>query len=204
MTTDLDARAARQRAQAQRRQGDFDAAAKTLEQAIAQGLAEVADLYGMLGGTRREQGDLAAAAKAYDAGYRIESDPPLGGATSYNELNRLIVRIQLDPESLMRTASPSQGLAPVDVPQSLTRLRERLRQQMQHERRNDYWAAGDLAVTSALLGDTNGAHEALDRFKACSPPTNARDAYAATLGMLAQLDTARRSLLAAMKDALQA
>ena len=76
MTTNLDARAARQQAQAQRRQGDFDAAAKTLEQAIAQGLTETADLYGMLGGTRREQGDLAAAAQAYDAGYRIETDPP--------------------------------------------------------------------------------------------------------------------------------
>jgi tetratricopeptide (TPR) repeat protein len=202
--TNFDARAARQQAQTQRQQGYFDAAAKTLEQAISQGLAEVADLYGMLGGTRREQGDLAAAAHAYDAGARIESDPPLDGATSYNELNRLIVRIQLAPEALVRTVSPPRGLEPVDVPQSLTRLQQRLRHQIDHERQNDYWAAGDLAITSALLSDASGAHDALDRFKACLPPTSARAAYAATLGMLAQLDTARRPLLATMKDALEA
>ncbi len=204
MTTDLDVRAARQQAQAQRQQGDFDAAANTLEQAIAQGLAEVADLYGMLGGTRREQGDLGSAAQAYDAGYRIEAGPPLDGATSYNELNRLIVRIQLDPESLSRTVPCAQGLEPVDVPESLAQLQQRLRQQIQHERKSDYWAAGDLAVTSVLLGDGRAAHEALDRFKACSPPASARAAYAATLGMLAQIDTARRPLLAAMKDAFEA
>lgn len=204
MTTNLDARAARQQAQAQRRQGDFDAAAKTLERAIAQGLAEVADLYGMLGGTRREQGDLVAAALGYDAGARIESDPPVGGATSYNELNRLIVRIQLAPDSLVRTVAPSRGLEAVDVPESLTRLEQRLRHQIDHERKDDCWAAGDLAVTSALLGDASGAYEALDRFKACSPPTSARAAYAATLGMLAQIDTARRPLLAALKGAFEA
>ncbi len=204
MTTNFDARAARQQAQAQRRQSDFDAAAKTLEQAIAQGLAEVADLYGMLGGTRREQGALVAAALAYDAGARIESDPPLGGATSYNELNRLIVRIQLAPESLARAVSAPQGLEPVDVPESLARLQRRLRHDLDHERRNDFWAAGDLAITSALLGDASGAHEALDRFKAGSPPTSARAAYAATLGMLVQLDTAMRPLLAALKGALEA
>ena len=124
--------------------------------------------------------------------------------TSYNELNRLIVRIQLAPESLVRTVPSAYGLEPVDVPESLARLQRRLRHQITQERKDDFWAIGDLAVTSALLGDAAGAHEALDRFKACSPPTNARDAYAATLGMLAQLDTARRPLLAAMKDALQA
>jgi tetratricopeptide (TPR) repeat protein len=203
MTTNLDARAARQQAQAQRRQGDFDAAAKILGQAIAQGLAEVADLYGVLGGTRREQGDFAAAAKAYDAGYRIETDPTLGGATSYNELNRLIVRVQLAPESLEHMVSPSDDLELVDVPRSLAHLQQRLRQQINHERRDDFWAAGDLAVTSALLGDASGAHEALDRFKAGSPPTSARAAYAKTLALLAQLDTARRPLLAALKAALE-
>ena len=90
------------------------------------------------------------------------------------------------------------------MPESLARLQRRLRHQITQERKDDFWATGDLAVTSALLGDATGAHEALDRFKACSPPMNARAAYAATLGMLAQLDTARRPLLAAMKDALEA
>ncbi len=104
----------------------------------------------------------------------------------------------------MHMVSPRDDLELVDVPRSLAHLQQRLRQQIDHERRDDYWAAGDLAVTSALLGDASGAHEALDRFKACSPPTSARAAYAATLGMLAQLDTARRPLLAALKGALEA
>ena len=104
----------------------------------------------------------------------------------------------------MRTVAPSRGLEPVDVPESLTRLEQRLRHQIDHERKDDCWAAGDLAVTSALLGDASGAYEALDRFKACSPPTSARAAYAATLGMLAQIDTAGRPLLAALKGAFEA
>lgn len=78
----------------------------------------------------------------------------------------------LAPESL---AGPGKlrdqvDLRFVDVRNALSDLQTRLRSQVEGERRDDHWAAGDLAVTAALNGDLGNAAKAVPRFAAHSPP----------------------------------
>jgi hypothetical protein len=61
-----------------------------------------------------------------------------------------------------------------------TVLTERLR----GDDSSDYWAAGDLAMVSALLGDTPGMKKGLAMFTASATPGFAYDAYVKTLGKL--------------------
>ncbi|CAN5362537.1 hypothetical protein BH24GEM3_BH24GEM3_14910 [soil metagenome] len=188
---------------AQRQRGDLDAAAKTLQEAIAQNRddAELADLYGMLGGTRREQGDLVAAVAAYDEGFRLEAKLD----STYNALNRLVTRIALEPASLSDAEALRNydTLEPVDVPGSLAELQPRLRADVEGARAGDFWAAGDLALTAALNGDVDGTIDALERFHSYSPPRSAYAKYYETFAVLAQLDTPRREALTTAKNWLE-
>ncbi|MCI0625574.1 MAG: hypothetical protein L0387_28670 [Acidobacteria bacterium] len=221
-----EARNLKKLAQTQRQQGEHSAAAKTLREGIdgleetlagfkgadkgdsASELAntseravatELADLYGILGGTRREQGDLLQAATAYDAGFRYESNPRYGLVSSYNALNRLLTRILLCPGALSDRDSlrKESKLEFVDVSQNLNKLQTQLKLRVEGVSANDFWAAGDLAIVSALNGDDKGAIEALEKFASCSPspPISAYNAYGDSIGMLAQLDTPRRDAL---------
>src|SRR5437763_912232 len=105
----------------QGRDGRFDAAVRTLHEAIAEqpDCDELAELYGMLGGTLREQGNLVDAIAAYDTGSGYE--PP---DNTYNELNRLVTRILLQPGSLAGSEPPRVpgNVAPLDVTASLIEL----------------------------------------------------------------------------------
>jgi tetratricopeptide (TPR) repeat protein len=179
----------------QLQQGDVDGALRTLQRAIAVAAAELADLHGILGGAHRRQGDLVAAASAYDDGFQIDSR--YGAVTSYNALNRLLTRIMLAPESL---SDPSklqhrEDLGFIDVRTALSELQSRLQSQVEGQRRDDFWAAGDLAVTAALNGDFGSATRAVQRFVSCSPPEFAWSAYRATIASLAQLDTCSKGTL---------
>ena len=186
---------AKQRAQQQKGSGDFEGAAKTLADAIANESSSEAqaELYGMIGGVRREQGNLAASVAAYDEGFRLE---PV--ENTYNELNRLVVRILLEPRVLTdpdALQSFSQ-LQPVNVPMALQLLGPQIRHQIEVSRNTDYWAYGDLAFTSALTGDGDEMRDALDGMQTCAPPASAYRKYHETLGALASLETPRRELLA--------
>jgi len=203
---ELTVSAAKQRAQTLRGQGDLDGAAETLRHAIDHVGRGLADLHGILGGTLRQKGDLAAAAAAYDEGARIESHYRL--PSSYNALNRLATRILLAPGVL---ASPDvlrreSRLEFVDVPRALSDLQRQVQAQLDGPRASDFWAAGDLAVTAALNDDLDGATRAVQAFAACSPapPGFAYDAYGQTLEALARLDTPRRATLERVKGLLRA
>lgn len=169
--------------------------------------AELADLYGMLGGANRKLGDLVQAAAAYDRGFLYESDPRYGMTNSYNAVNRLVTRILLRPDSLsapdvLRGVS---GLEFVDVPAALAELRPELERQVAGRRANDFWAAGDLAFTCALSGDEQGALRAVQGFASCSPPppTSAYAAYAGWIGAVAELDTPSREVLRKVKQSFE-
>lgn len=182
--------------------GEVDDALQTLQRAIVGTAAELADLHGILGGAHRRQGDFVAAASAYDDGFQIDSR--YGAVTSYNALNRLVTRIMLAPESL---SDPSklkhrEDLRFIDVRNELSELQSRLQSQVEGERRDDFWAAGDLAVTAALNGDFGSATMAVQRFVSCSPPEFAWSAYCGTIASLAQLDTCSKGTLESLETLL--
>ena len=182
-------------AQSQRKRGEFEDAVKTLQQAIVRAGVELADLHGILGGTRKDQGDLVSAAAEYDEGFRIESH--YGIASSYNALNRLILRIMLVPGSLTDPdrLRKEERLEFVNVRNELLQLQAQLERQIEEERASDFWAAGDLLVSAALNGDIEMATVAVQRFVACSPPKFAYSSYHKTIASLAQLDTPSRDYL---------
>jgi len=163
--------------------------------------AELADLYGILGGVRRKQGDLMQSIVAYDQGFRYESNPRYGIVNTYNALNRLVSRILMYPDSL---SDPDvlrnvHELEFVNIPRALNELQTELKKEVDGVRSNDCWAAGDLVFTCALNGDDQGALDALQYFVSCSPPANAYSAYIYWVGALAQLDTSRKEALNKVK-----
>lgn len=169
--------------------------------------AELADLYGMLGGARRKLGDLVRAAAAYDRGFRYESGPRYGIVNTYNTLNRLVTRILMRPDSL---SDPDvlrgvNELEFVDVPAALAELRSDLEREVAGVRVNDFWAAGDLAFACALNGDEQDALRAVRGFASCSPPppTSAYAAYAGWIGAVAELDTPRKEVLRKVKQSFE-
>jgi tetratricopeptide (TPR) repeat protein len=191
-----------QRARAERARGDLAAAAATFREAIraCDDPARRADLYGMLGGTLREQGELAAAVAAYDSGFRDE--PP--GSSTYNALNRLVTRILLEPRSASDPeALRGRGLPDVvNIPEGLAEVRARLRDDVAGRRADDYWAAGDLALAAALTGDVAEVRAALDHFDRLGPPAAAYAKYREMFDALAALDTPQRGVLREVRDEL--
>lgn len=199
-------------ARTERSRGRREDAVKILENAIdllersmhtgdrslqAHAARELADLYGTLGGTLREQGNLVRAAAAYDAGFRLESDPRYGICSSYNAVNRLYTRILLCPRSLANPDAlrDETALEFVDIPQELTALRAKLERELGGARLNDYWAASDLAMICALLGDDEGAARAAAQFADGSPPAQAYESCLKALDALGSLDTPRKQSL---------
>jgi len=189
-------------ARAQRREGKLDDAAKTLTEAIAatHDSAQLAELYGMLGGTRRDQKDLVAAASAYDTGFRHEA----GSSSTYNALNRLVTRVLLDPASLSSSDALRRfgALDAVDVAESLAALEPTLRRDVDGPRRDDYWAAGDLALIAALNGNAVEARRALDHLDSLTPPAFVYEKYRETFAEVAGLGTPRKAMLSELRDRL--
>ena len=144
-------------------------------------------------GTHHDQGDFLAAAAAYDAGARYESDLE----STYNALNRLVTRIVLDPESLTdaEASGSHPSLEAVDVSQSLFELQAKLIRNRRSGDVHDFWTMGDLAVAAALNGDPEVEQEALERFHSLSPPVVAYAKYEETFALLAALETPRKEAL---------
>lgn len=158
---------------------------------------QLADVYGMLGGILREEGNYLAGAAAYDRGFHFESDPRYAMRSTYNALNRLITRILLSPGCL---ADPDllrgeRELEFVDVQHELAELYRLLQDQIANARAADFWAAGDLSLTCALNGDEPGMNHGLEKFRQLSPRPAAYGAYRNSIKSLAQLDTPRKAIL---------
>ena len=193
----------RERVRALRAQNDLDTAAATLEKAVRQNALELADVYGMLGGVRRDQGDLAAASAAYDAGFKIDTD--FGTLSTYNALNRVITRVMLAPEALSDpdVLRGEERLVFVDVCAELAKFEEQLRRNISGARSDDYWAAADLAIVAALNGHLAEATDAVDHFSSCSPPAEAFESFHRGLDALARIDTPRKATLESVRERLE-
>jgi len=142
--------------------------------------SELADCWGIRGGVERrwalDSGSdtaqrvshLRRSIDAYDHGYHYESDHLLGSATStYNRLNRLIVRILLDPGCLTASvaAADEESSGAMKVRAEL----EAVAAQIDAQPTDSVWAAADLALLDVLL-ERKDAASAYIGFQRKNPP----------------------------------
>ena len=190
-------KALQQKALRQKKRGQLEEAEKSLAEAIRVAAALLADLHGTLGGTLREQGRLHEAAGQYDRGYNI--DEQYGIVSSYNALNRLLTRL------LARGAPgrPPVALANIDVQEELRKVHAMLDGRLGKNQPPDYWAAGDLALVSALMADEPGMKKGLKLFTGPSTPAYAYDAYLNTLSKLLQVEVTESAKLRRLRQGLE-
>jgi hypothetical protein len=160
--------------------------------------SELSDCYGLVGGVERRWADefkgdesvphLKASIRAYDEGFRFESDPEYGIVNSYNLLNRLLVRLLLRPEALAvhDAVRLDPKIPPVNLTEEFKKAAVVIREQLAGPRRGNYWAEADLALIEVLLGRSQPA-AAYAGFIALSPPDFAYVSALAGLRPLAKL-----------------
>jgi hypothetical protein len=177
-------------------------------------VSELADCWGILGGVERRWAldpssdaaqritHLEQSIRAYDEGYRYESDPLLSSAPkTYNRLNRLVVRSLLNPERLT-----ANGNAADQEPGGTLNVRYELgaiAAQIMEQGIDSIWTAADLALLDVLLGRQD-AISAYRNFEKKEPPDfacqSALDVItplaAANLSTAAELKNAERRLTA--------
>ncbi|QKW11826.1 hypothetical protein [Verrucosispora sp. NA02020] len=122
----------------------------------------LADAYGMLGGVEWRDNNLVRAADAYRQGRDIEQGDEYGVSDSYNLTNYLVVLILCSPGEL--SAMRAELEAAVDT----------VRAQVEGERRDQWWAWADYGLLSLLLGRSESALRAYERFELCGPPASDR------------------------------
>jgi len=124
-----------------------------------------------------------ASIKFYDDGYNFE-DPkaPYGIVNSYNLTQRLVSRVFLNPRAVDEPGSIVEGLPLKDALESARREIER---QRAGSRREDEYAAADLAIVALLRGDVDW-RDKLDDFL-YSEPEPQPYAVQVTLDVLVEL-----------------
>jgi tetratricopeptide (TPR) repeat protein len=132
------------------------------EELRSQMAQELVDSYGLLGGVERRwalepdneerKEHLEKSIRAYDAAYKYESGD-YGVLNSYGMLNRLVSRLLLKPESLFVEGVSEFGkdVEPLSMREKLEESRRNIETQLSRPRRDDYWAAADLALVNVLL-----------------------------------------------------
>jgi hypothetical protein len=154
--------------------------------------SELADCWGILGGLERRWAldpasdpgqlleHLQRSIEAYDKGYEYEKESSSSGTSTYNKLNRLLVRVLRAPE-LLTTGRAAEGA--MNVRAEL----EELSEQISQHATDNVWTAADMAMLNVLLGrqDAASAYAAFERMK---PPDFARQSALDGLVPLAELD----------------
>jgi hypothetical protein len=155
--------------------------------------SELADSWGILGGLQRRwaldpKSDAAQRTErlersidAYDKGYEYEKESPLGGTSTYNKLNRLLVRVLRSPELLATDGRAVEGT--MNVRAELEELGEQISQHAS----DSVWTAADMALLNVLLGRQD-AVSAYATFERMQPPDFARQSVLDALVPLAKLD----------------
>lgn len=153
------------------------------EELRSQMAQELADSYGLLGGVERRwalesdgeerKGHLEKSIRAYDTAYKYESGD-YGVVNSYGMLNRLVSRLLLKPESLFMEGMSEFGkdVEPLSMREKLEEARRNIEAQLSRPRRDDYWAAADLALVNVLLEEQDPI-SAYAAFIQKSPPNYA-------------------------------
>ena len=150
------------------------------EQEVA---TQLAHILGTTGGVYRREKDYPASIASYDAGFRFEEpEAPYGIVNSYNLTQRLVSRVFLNPRAVDEPAVVVEGLP---LGQALESARREIERQRTGKRRNDEYAAADLATVALLRGDADW-NDKLDDFL-YSKPKPEPYAVEVTLDMLVKL-----------------
>jgi hypothetical protein len=165
--------------------------------------SELADCWGILGGLERRWAldpasdtaqrleHLQRSIEAHDKGYEYEKESLSSGTSTYNNLNRLLVRLLRDPELLATEMGAAGGT--MNVREELEKVAEQI---SQHPIDN-VWTAADMALLNVLLGRQDAA-SAYAAFERMAPPDFARQSVLDLLVPLAKLDLPSA---AALRDA---
>ena len=168
------------------------------EELRSQMAQELADSYGLLGGVERRWASesdgeerkehLDKSIRAYDAAYKYESGD-YGVVNSYGMLNRLVSRLLLKPESLFAEGVSGFGkdVEPLPMREKLEEARRNIEAQLSRPRRDDYWAAADLALVNVLL-EKQDPISAYAGFIQRSPPNYAFKSVLDVVRPFAQLE----------------
>lgn len=118
---------------------------------------ELADCWGILGGVYRAEGldSLSKGIEAYDKGYIYESSGRFHILSSYNRVNRLVVRILKDPGLLSVPPPVVEDInEPIKktMPKLLSEADIEIEQQLRAGRPDREWALADLAMVRILGG----------------------------------------------------
>jgi tetratricopeptide (TPR) repeat protein len=196
--------ALQQKALRQKKKGQFEAAKKSLAEAIQAAAALLADLEGTLGGVLREQGRYQEAVNQYDRGYRI--DETYGIVSSYNALNRLVTRLLARGAPAGTKPAPRRAptkTSKVDMHEELRKVHTMIEGRLGKDQPPDYWAAGDFGLVSALMADEPGMKKGLALFTAPSTPAYAYDAYLNMLAKLLEVELPQSSQLRQLRQRLK-
>src|SRR5579862_5449505 len=118
---------------------------------------ELADCWGIRGGIYREEGEIEQAIHAYDRGYELESDQKYGINSTYNTVNRLVLRLLGNPQH------QGQGTSSVAGQASFERMRVPLAEAadaIDHKWRlmtDPVWALADMVLLKTLLQERDAA-----------------------------------------------
>jgi hypothetical protein len=131
-------------------------------------VSELADCWGIWGGVERRwaldpssdaaqrTAHLRHSIASYDEGFRYESDPLLDSdKKTYNRLNRLVVRLLLDPERL--TANGNAADQELSGTLNVRSELEAIAEQIKKQGTDSVWTAADLALLNVLLGHQDAA-----------------------------------------------
>jgi len=154
--------------------------------------SELADTYGLIGGIHKRWGlemageqrgaHLKASLDAYEKGYEEERTLPAGESSTYNQINRLVGHILLDPSPLEASGSQRHAAFLED----LRAGEEVLVEQIEGSRQRDPWAYCDLATVRALLGEGDGVN-VLHQLERLAPPAFVYESWLTTLEPLAEV-----------------
>jgi hypothetical protein len=171
--------------------------------------AELADVYGVLGGVERRwalasngadrDDHLARSVAAYDSGFEYELRLEARDATTYNRINRLVGRVLREPRVL-----EEPGEDGVDVRAGLRDAEREVQESISSSRRRDPWAYCDLGTIQLLLG-TAGADGAsvVHKLERLRPQRFVYESWMATLALLVSVASDIRPELATALEQVQ-
>jgi hypothetical protein len=163
-----------------------DAAAVWLDRATKDQGYELADCLGIKGGIYREQDEINKAIQQYEAGYRLEADERYEIQSTYNTVNRLVVRLLERPElAWEKVATIEEGGRKWTMPELMQRASKDIEGKWTLMT-DPIWALADMVLLTNLLGRDSSVWE--QRLKDMAGDRFPFDSLGAVLQKLSQRD----------------